>query len=187
MNQPSWEYTANLGDADPIGCGGLFVYIDKTGAYPPEIEVIDVRENEGYDSDYDQDYEEHKKYDEDKSEELHWTIYRVVLDRCTYDAETECLSDNKFHPQHSVWFSQTRKEREERPQDSGLESICSCCDIERDELIRLLCSDDPIELARGYMCIGDVYGWHEFDQYPLEIKSRKEMDERYADEIKSKL
>jgi hypothetical protein len=194
-NQPEWECVANLGDADPITYGGLLVYIDKTGVYPPEVEVIQEEENEDYDSDYDQEfvedegedegrhYDEHLEYDEDNSEELHWTIYRAPLERCTYNPVTECLSDNPYHPDHSAWFSQTIKERAERPQDSGLESVCSSVGIARDELIKLLCSDDPIELAQGYRCIADTWGWHNFDNYPLTIKSRQEMEERYKDDL----
>lgn len=181
--QPEWECIANLGDADPITYGGVLVYIDKTGVYPPEVEVIQEEENEDYDADYDQDYDEHLEYDEDKSEELHWTIYRTPLERCTYDPVTECLSNNKYHPDHSAWFSQTIKERAERPQDSGLESVCSSQGIARDELISLLCSEDPIELAHGYRCIADTWGWNNFDDYPLTIKSRQEMKERYKDDL----
>lgn len=182
-NQPEWECVANLGDTDPITYGGILVYIDKTGVYPPEVEVIQEEENEDYDSDYDQGYDEPLEYDEDKSEELHWTIYRMPLERCTYDPVTECLSDNQYHPDHSAWFSQTIKERAKRPQDSGLESVCSSVGIARDQLIKLLCSDDPIELAHGYRCIADTWGWHEFDSYPLTIKSRREMEERYKDDL----
>lgn len=181
--QPEWECIANLGDADPITYGGLLVYVDKTGVYPPEVEVIEERENESYEEDFDPEEHGEDGYDEDKHEELHWSIYRTPLDRCTYNPETECLSDNKFHPDKSAWFSQTKQERAERPQDSGLESVCSAMGIERDELIRLLCSEDPLELAEGYRCIAGTWGWHEFDQYPLEIKSRSEMEERYKDDL----
>lgn len=182
-NQTEWECVANLGDADPITYGGLLVYIDKTGAYPPEVEVIQEEENPDYEEDFDEEEHGPDGYDEDKHEELHWTIYRTPLERCTYNPETECLSDNPYHPDHSAWFSQTIKERAERPQDSGLENICSCVDIARDELIKLLCSDDPIELAHDYRCIADTWGWHEFDSYPLTIKSRQEMEERYKDDL----
>ena len=40
MSQPVWSCIANLGDVNPIDYGGYFVYIDTTGVYPPEAELL---------------------------------------------------------------------------------------------------------------------------------------------------
>ena len=45
MSQTVWKFVTNLGDASPLDYGGLFVYIDETGVYPPEMERVEL-ENE---------------------------------------------------------------------------------------------------------------------------------------------
>jgi hypothetical protein len=77
--QPSWKFLANLGDANPAEEGGVFVYQDETGVYPPEAEVL----------------EPHRRG--------RWKIYRVVLDKCTFIDGV--LSDNKFHTDKPAWFA----------------------------------------------------------------------------------
>jgi hypothetical protein len=82
-SQPKWRCVAQLGDADPIGYGGLWVFVDDTGVYPPEIEVFeDWGDDEG------------RKRNE---------VYRVVLDPHTYI--NGILSDNPFHPAYPVWYA----------------------------------------------------------------------------------
>lgn len=83
--QPRWKRVANLGDVNPLDYGGLFVYVDQTGVYAPEMERIE------------------NVNDEDPKQG--WIVHRVVLEPCTYDYETGILSDNPFHPQHAVWFA----------------------------------------------------------------------------------
>ena len=82
--QPVWKFLANLGDADPIGEGGLFVYADETGVYPPEMErcepMLDGRIE----------------------------VRRVLLEQCTF--QDGVLSDNKFHPQLVAWFAGNRND-----------------------------------------------------------------------------
>ena len=41
MSQPKWKKIANLGDVNPLDHGGLFVLIDETGVYPPEMERLE--------------------------------------------------------------------------------------------------------------------------------------------------
>lgn len=78
MSQPKWVFVENLGDVDPLEHGGLFVYRDETGVYPPEMELL---ETDG------------KQFE----------IHRVILDRCTFI--NGVLSDNKFHPEMDAWFA----------------------------------------------------------------------------------
>lgn len=139
MAQPKWKLLANLGDASPLDYGGLFVLVDETGVYPPELEKLE------------------EPCEDDKGGSF--TVYRVVLDKCTY--QNGILSDNRFHPEHAAWFA-----------DSA-DRIASFVGMEHHDLVRLLCSSDPLELAEGYRCVFDYHGWDEGDSYPLKL-SRKE-------------
>lgn len=83
-NQPKWRFVANLGDASPLDYGGLFVFRDATGVYPPEMERLE-------------------RTTPDDSTRDRYEVRRVVLDRCTY--VDGVLSDNQFHPEHPAWFA----------------------------------------------------------------------------------
>lgn len=78
MSQPKWKFVANLGDADPIENGGAFVFIDETGAYPPEIEIL----------------EEPAEDDGPK----HWKVYRFPLENCTFASDIEPPTREYFTP-----------------------------------------------------------------------------------------
>lgn len=163
MSQPKWKFVTNLGDKHPLDHGGLFVYIDETGVYPPEMERVEPNSDDDKDG---------------------WEVHRVVLDRCTYI--DGILSDNKFHPTHAAWFAQPESERKERPQDTTyLQGVCDCMDYDMDELIADFCSDDPVRLAMAYRAIGDYHGWQNLDSYPLEFTSRSELKKRYRKELKA--
>lgn len=155
MAQPKWKEIANLGDASPLEYGGYFVYVDETGVYEAEAEVL------------------LEPCDDDRK----FTIYRFTLDRCTFI--DGILSDNKFHPEHSAWFAGSAAEQVERPQDSTyLSNVAETCDIPEANLIRQLCSADPIERAWAYRAIGEYHGWENLDSYPLRLNKR-EIAERY--------
>jgi hypothetical protein len=79
--QPVWKLVAQLGDVHPIDHGGHWIFIDTTGVYEPEAEVLIVPEEEG------QRYE----------------IRRYILEPCTY--ENGVLSDNSYHPSQAAWFA----------------------------------------------------------------------------------
>jgi len=141
--QPEWECIANLGDVNPIDHGGKFVLVDRTGVYPPEMEVVEeLACNPG-----------------------HWRVWRFSMDRCTYI--NGVLSDNPYHPAHAAWFA------------DDIRSVAETFSEEPDDLIGYLCSDDPLERARGYECLLGYYGAAEFDSYPVEFV-REEVEERYA-------
>lgn len=78
--QPTWKFVANLGDATPLVHGGLFVYVDETGVYPPEMERVELL-----------------------CDDTAWEVRRVVLEPCTYI--NGVLSDNSFHPDRAAWFA----------------------------------------------------------------------------------
>ena len=44
--QPVWKFRANLGDANPLDHGGLFVYEDETGVYGFEAEHVESPDDE---------------------------------------------------------------------------------------------------------------------------------------------
>lgn len=155
--QPRWNVVANIGDVNPVDHGGFFIFRDVTGVYVEEAEVLDVLS------------------EDDASE---WKIYRFHLDKCTY--KDGILSDNKFHPDHPAWFAQPESEKAKRPQDTTyLSNISSYCDVPVEKLIEQFCSDDPVERAQAYRCVGEYHGWENLDDYPLEIKSRGEINKRY--------
>jgi hypothetical protein len=158
--QPEWEYLGNLGDASPLLHGGYFVYRDKTGVYDPQAELL-VVENE-----------------DDAPEEMRYTVYRFDLPQCTYVEGV--LSDNPYHPECSAWFYATEAEKKARPQDSNLDDLASSMGIEVDELIRLFCSDDPLERAEAWRMVGDYHGFENLDEYPMGF-SREEIEQRYED------
>ncbi len=81
--QPKWKFVANLGDVNPIQNGGLFVYIDETGVYDPEMTKICPIDNE--------------------TGKCECEIRRVILEKCTF--ENGILSDNKYHKDKPAWFS----------------------------------------------------------------------------------
>ena len=83
MSQPTWKLIANLGDSSPLDYGGRFVFVDETGVYSPEVEVVELTD------------------ETDGAEQ--WETRRYPLDRCTYVSGV--LSDNPFHPDHAAWFA----------------------------------------------------------------------------------
>lgn len=83
MSQPKWKCVGQLGDASPTEYGGAWVFVDETGVYPPEVEILECP-------------------DSDDSKEP-YTVYRVVLGPHTYIKGI--LSANRFHPDHQVWYA----------------------------------------------------------------------------------
>lgn len=86
MSQPVWKLLANLGDANPIEHGGLFVFEDETGVYTPQMELLrgpeDVEDEDSVDG---------------------WEVFRWEIPRCTY--VNGVLSDNSYHPTLAAWFA----------------------------------------------------------------------------------
>jgi hypothetical protein len=99
-NQPVWRMMGHIGDVNPLDYGGGFVYVDDTGVYGPELELIVPCDEEQSDSPV--------------------TVYRILLEKCTYIDGV--LSDNKFHPEHKAWFADQLIEHGE-PECGALEDI----------------------------------------------------------------
>lgn len=157
--QPVWKLIANLGDVNPLDYGGYFIYRDETGVYPEEGELLTL--------------------DDESDEDSSYTVYRFILDRCTFI--NGVLSDNPFHPDHPAWFAKPESERAARPQDTTyLSGVANFIGQDVDELIADLCSEDAIRRAQAYRAIGEYHGFENLDSYPLTI-TRAEAEERYAD------
>lgn len=158
MSQPDWECIAQLGDANPTEYGGYWIFRDKTGVYAPEGEYLFCPD------------------DEDSDE---YTAYRFCLDPCTFIDGV--LSDNKFHPDHCVWFATTPELMKVRPQDGrGLEDIASCMGSNVEELIGMFTSNDIVQRAQAYRMVGEYHGFENLDSYPLRM-TRAEVEERYSE------
>lgn len=142
--QPDWECIANLGDVNPIDHGGKFVLVDRTGVYPPEMEVVEPLE----------------------LEPGTLRVWRFIMDRCTYIDGV--LSDNEYHPEMPAWFA------------DDLPSIADTYGVDREELIKQFCSENPRERAEAYYCLFGYHAAENFDSYPLDL-TRAEAKERYGD------
>jgi hypothetical protein len=139
-NQPKWECVAQLGDVDPVEYGGYWILRDTTGVYPEEAEVLP------------------------ETSEKKRQIFRFILEKCTY--QNGILSDNKFHPEHEVWFAKY------------LEQIAESTDYPVEQLIQDFCDDDCLKRAMAYRAVYDYHGLHEFDWSPIQL-SKSECRKRY--------
>lgn len=135
LRQPEWECIANFGDVNPIEHGGKFILVDKTGVYPPEMEVLE------------------KEYNRRDS----WRVWRFIMEPHTYI--NGVLSDNPYHPDKPVWYADditgVAESCDVEPADL-IANLCSADARERAEgyyyLFTCLSADDfdpyPLELDR---------------------------------------
>lgn len=143
--QPKWKVIGQIGDASPLDCGGFWILQDETGNYPEEAEVLFL--------------------DNDDDENTTYTVYRFILDKCTYT--NGILSDNEFHPDHPAWFA------------DKIDSVADYADWRPEALIEAICSDDALLRAQAYQDLAGYFGYHEFDNYPLTLTTR-EAKQRYG-------
>lgn len=182
MSQPEWKFVDNLGDANPIEHGGFFVYVDTTEVYDPEAEVLQFDEH--YEKSADDDFDHVEGFDEDFDEQNDnfgkWTVYRFSLVKCTL--VNGVLSDNKHHPESDVWWHNRDPEHKARHGYDQYHRFCEIAasiQLEPEELEAMFCSDDVLVRASAYQMITGLHGYYEFDQYPREFTSRKEIEKRY--------
>ena len=157
--QPEWKFIANLGDASPLDYGGYFVYRDKTGVYEEEAELLIV--------------------DNEEDENSTYTIYRVMLER------------SKLVDGYLVPFKYDRSwphplERYDEWFHKDLEDVASNIGATKEELERAFASANPLERAHAYRAVGDYHGWDNLDSYPLTGLTRKDVEERYREELDRK-
>lgn len=156
-SQPVWQFVANLGDANPLSHGGLFVYIDTTGKYDPECARLEPIDNDnGNDSGK-------------------WELRRFSLPRCTF--ANGVLSENPFHPDKPAWFASSH-----RPQDTtDLAKLASFTGQSEADLIALFTSDNVSDRARAFESVGQFHGFDNLDSYPQTL-SRKDVFNRFRAE-----
>jgi hypothetical protein len=75
-SQPRWHVAANLGDVNPLDYGGLFILIDSTGIYDPEL----------------------WRFDSDSMQ-----LHRFSIKQCHRTITGE-IGDNNYHPNLAAWF-----------------------------------------------------------------------------------
>lgn len=161
-NQPNWKFVENLGDASPIEHGGAFLYVDTTGVYPPEVEMLFAP------------YED----PEDESKEA-WEVRRFIIEPCTY--VDGILSDNKYRPGHSAWFAKSYNPDRTQDGPGGLESMSSSLGVSKKELVEMFLGN-LYERAQAWINVGQHYGFDNFDEYPLRF-TKEAVEERYSEEI----
>jgi hypothetical protein len=96
-------------------------------------------------------------------DDLRYEVRRCVLERCTLTGGI--LSDNSFHPEHPAWFA------------ADLAGVASAIGSTKEDLERLLCSEDPLERAEAYRAVADYHGWDNLDSDPLTL-TRAEAEAR---------
>ncbi len=138
-NQPKWVRAGTVGDISPVDYGGGIVFVDKTGAYAPEVEYYEPRGDD---------------------DNALIDVYRFSCDKCTYIDGV--LSDNKYHPDHSVWFNV-----------ADLQSQFN----DDTNLIQSFCGDDPMARASAWCEVGYYWGFDNLDNYPIAL-SRKDANKR---------
>lgn len=165
MSQPDYKFIINIGDKTPLEYGGCFVFRDATGVYPPEVEILEVPENEVR--------PDAKKY----------IVRRFQLEPCTFT--DGILSDNKFHPLHPAWFAKPETERASRPQDTTyLKGVADYCGMTEGELVAAFCADNSdtgiIQRAQAWRVVGEYHGFENLDSNPLYL-TRTEAEQRILD------
>jgi len=68
----------------------------------------------------------------------------------------------------------------------NIRQLSRSLDIEEDDLIALGTSQDPVKRAYAIWEIANYYGWHELDQYPIQV-SPSELRRRWRAALKKKL
>lgn len=107
-HQPYWKYVTNLGDVNWLDYGGKFLFVDLTGRYEPELEILQSLEELS------------------ESDKKTHSIWRVSLEKCYLTKGV--LSDNKFHKGKPAWFAEKAQEmgQDETGLDKDLDELfCS--------------------------------------------------------------
>lgn len=180
-NQPVWKFLDNFGDANPIDHGGFFIFEDTTGVYAPQAEVLEF--DEYYEKTEDDDFdhiEDDEDFDEQEDNFGKWTVHRFDLTKCTLT--NGILSDNSSHPEYEVWWHNHDAEHKARHGYDEYSNFCKIAEesgMTPEELEEMFCSDDILIRAQAYRMLLGQHGIQNFDQYPVEFTSRKEIEARY--------
>ena len=157
-NQPDWKFVGLLGDqGDPIEFGGTWVYIDRTGVYPPEAEYVQPPY-------HDPPYEGKDK--------RRWTVSRFILDKI-YLVENVITAmrpgkqlPHPYPSSYKEWWA------------DYLDEMCLTNGMKRDDFLSLIMSDDPMKRAAAWQMIGEYHGMENLDSYPITL-SHDEIEARH--------
>ena len=147
-----------IGDVDPLGYGGGFVYrlLPSSNGSGFELEYIDPPPDEEFDT-----------------KGALWTIYRTPLDRCIPNPAKKgawvnaSLLDRPLPcplGTYSEWWG------------DDVQAMVACMD--HSTFAQDMASEDPLLRARAYQTIGQYHGWENLDSYPLML-TRAEVTKRY--------
>lgn len=75
---------------------------------------------------------------------VRWEEHTILLERCTF--VNGILSDNPYHQDHKAWFA------------DSLPVVAHFTGIPKAELIRLFCSEDPVQRAEAYQAVYVTHG-----------------------------
>lgn len=153
--QPRWKLIAQLGDVHPIDFGGLFVYVDLTGVYPPEAERLFTPDGDV----------------------MVWEIRRFVLEnlKLVQDGDNTYLVPSRFdetglwpYPvsHYDQWFH------------DGLADLADTIDSTVDALRQAFVSPDPLMRVWAWQAVGDYHGWVNLDAYPQTYEKRSQLPRR---------
>lgn len=150
-NQPIWKLIANLGDVSFADYGGTLVYVDETGAYPPEAETYVSLDQEPYGGE----------------------VYRYAIDRLKeVDGKLILFSwDTTWHypsSKYAEWF------------DESTEHVAKYAGVSNELYRAMFCSDDPSMRAYAYEALGSFFGYSNLHDDPLTL-TEEEAQERYKD------
>ncbi len=187
MNQPSWKKVGQLGDKDIVGCGGAIVVVDSreftepnpergvyhwiqqgsskyAGAgtcydtdprYPPEMWVIEEPVEFADSSIVSLD---------DLPDAAEWKTSVVILSRMKWVSD-EGVGYLVPYGYQSDWPHAPSAYVEWWMND--IENVSTTIGASTDDLVKLACSAEAMELAQFYESLVGYYGAFEFDQYPV--------------------
>lgn len=187
-NQPKWVFVDNIGDASPLQYGGVFIYTDASGVYPPECVVITPPEEapdfpmDGRKADPEcGESPSEERNPKDIRQVFKTEIRRFIIEPCTF--KDGILSDNKFHPEHPAWFAKPEKEREARPQNTTyLKNLADQVDETVEEFAARFLDPDVRVRARAWIEVGQYHGFANLDEYPHYL-TEAEAYEQFKDEL----
>jgi hypothetical protein len=154
--QPRWKLIAQLGDVNPVEYGGLFVYVDTTGNYPPEAE---------------------KLFSPDGDVKV-WETRRFILEDLKFvqDGTDTYLVPARFD-ETGLWPYPASHYDEWFHKD--LASVATYVDMRVDELEDAFVSPNPVIRARAWEALGDYHGWDNLDSYPVTYEKRSQLPRRF--------
>lgn len=154
MSQPKWKCVVGAGNSVDENC--YWAFVDETGVYAPEIEVLRMP----------------AEYEDMNHPDYYW------------DQECTKWFDEKWVPKAAIYRFIIEKTHEDEWYWEKLGEVARCLGMEEQEMRYDLVNGD-VQLQAWIMAqVADYFGGHEFDSYPLSViyKEANERRERYLRE-----